>query len=129
MVASLARHIWPRAQGEHVTVALIPPVADQLGCLQKTTGMSVTDLINRAITSYAFLDEQMRVGNDVMVRDNWTEQTRLVRFALRPRSGQARRRAPGLPAAGRAHEPPGREAPATSSGRKARRQGDDSEAH
>jgi hypothetical protein len=81
MIASLARHIgWPRALGEHITVALIPPVADQLRCLQKNTQLSATDLTNRAITSYAFLDEQMRAGNDLMVRDNWTGETRLVRF-------------------------------------------------
>jgi hypothetical protein len=85
MIASLARqHIsWPRALGEYVyiTVALISPVADQLRCLQKNTHLSATDLTNRAITSYAFLDEQMRAGNDLMVRDDWTGETRLVRFA------------------------------------------------
>jgi hypothetical protein len=88
MVASLARHFnWPRALGERVTVtvivtvALIPPVADQLRCLQKSTDLSATDLTNRAITSYAFLEEQMRAGNDVMVRDHWTGETQLVRFA------------------------------------------------
>ena len=81
MIASLARHIgWPRALGEHITVALIPPVADQLRCLQKNTQLSATDLTNRAITSYSFLDEQVRAGNDLMVRDNWTGETRLVRF-------------------------------------------------
>ena len=81
MVASLARrNRWPRALGEYITVALIPSVADQLRCLQKNTHLSATDLTNRAITSYAFLDEQMRAGNDVMVRDNWTGETRLVRF-------------------------------------------------
>jgi hypothetical protein len=84
MVASLVRHVrWPRALGEHVTVTvtLIPPVADQLRCLQRSTHLSATDLINRAITSYAFLEEQMRAGNDVMVGDKRTGETRLVRFA------------------------------------------------
>jgi hypothetical protein len=82
MVARLARRIaWPRALGEPITVALIPSVADQLRCLQKNTNLSATDLTNRAITSYAFFDEQMRVGNDLMVRDNWTGETKLVRFA------------------------------------------------
>jgi hypothetical protein len=82
MVASLARRMpWPRALGEHITVILIPSVADQLRCLQKNTNLSATDLTNRAITSYAFLDQQMRAGNDLMVRDNWTGETKLVRFA------------------------------------------------
>ena len=78
----MARRIsWPRILGEHITVALIPPVADQLRCLQKNTNLSATDLTNRAITSYAFLDEQIRAGNDLMVRDNWTGETRLVQLA------------------------------------------------
>jgi hypothetical protein len=81
MIASLARRIrWPRALGEHITVILIPTVADQLRRLQKNSNLSVTDLTNRAITSYAFLDEQMRAGHDLIVRDNWTGETRLVRF-------------------------------------------------
>jgi hypothetical protein len=73
---------WPRALGQYIyiTVALISPVADQLRCLQKNTQLSATDLTNRAITSYAFLDEQMRAGNDLMVRDNRTGEIRLVRF-------------------------------------------------
>jgi len=82
MAASLARHIaWPCTLGARITVVLIPSVADQLRCLQKNTNLSATDLTNRAITSYAFLDEQMRAGNDLMVLDNWTGETRLVRFA------------------------------------------------
>jgi hypothetical protein len=82
MVASLARHMaWSRALGEKITVILIPSVADQLCCLQKNTDMSATDLTNRAISVYAFIDEQTRAGNDLMVRDNWTGETKLVQFA------------------------------------------------
>jgi len=82
MAASLTgRTAWPRALGEHITVALIPSVVDQLRWLQKNTSLSATDLTNRAITSYAFIDEQIRAGNDLMVRDNWTGETKLVRFA------------------------------------------------
>jgi hypothetical protein len=82
MVASQAIPIgWPSALGEHITVALIPPVADQLRCLQKNTDLSITDLTNRAITWYAFLDEHLRAGNDLIVRDNWTGEERLVRIA------------------------------------------------
>jgi hypothetical protein len=82
MIASLARHIpWSCTLGERVTVSLIPPVAGQLRWLQTSTHLSATDLTNRAITSYAFLDEQMRLGNDLIVRNNRTGETRLVRFA------------------------------------------------
>jgi hypothetical protein len=79
--ASLAKHFtWPRALCERFTVTLIPPVVDQLRGLQKSTNLSATDLTNRAISSYAFFDEQMRAGNDVMVRDKWTGEIKLVQF-------------------------------------------------
>jgi hypothetical protein len=82
MAASLAKHVvWPRTLCQHIKVALIPSVSDQLRSLEKNTDLSVTDLTNRAISAYSFLDEQMRVGNDLMVRDHWTGEMRLVRFA------------------------------------------------
>lgn len=82
MAASLARQFArPRALGEHsITVTLIPQVADQLRWLQKRTEMSATDLTNRAITSYAFFDQQMQAGNELIVRNHWTGETQLVRF-------------------------------------------------
>jgi hypothetical protein len=81
MAASPAtRFAWPRTLCQYIRVALIPPVAEQLHYLEKTTDMSATDLTNRAITAYSFLDEQRRAGNDVMVRDRWTGRMTLVRF-------------------------------------------------
>jgi hypothetical protein len=81
MIASLARHpAWLRAVGEHHTVILIPQVADQLRWLQKRTDMSPTDLTNRAITSYTFLEEQIQAGNELFVRNRRTGLTRPIRF-------------------------------------------------
>jgi hypothetical protein len=42
--------------------------------------MSTTDLTNRSITSYAFFDAHLRAGHDLIVRDNATGMTQLVRF-------------------------------------------------
>jgi transcriptional regulator with XRE-family HTH domain len=64
----------------HITVALIPVVADGLRRLQERTNLSRTDLANRAITSYEFLDAQLRAGHELIVRDARTGETRLVRF-------------------------------------------------
>jgi hypothetical protein len=76
-----ARQIpWPQALGESLTVALIPKVKDDLRRLQRRTKLSRTDLTNRAITSYAFLDAQLRAGHDVIVRNNRTGETQLVHF-------------------------------------------------
>ena len=76
---------WPWSRGEHITVAsitvpLIPAVAGDLRRLRRRTKLSTTDLINRAITSYEFFDAHLRVGHDLIVRDNGTGMTRLVRF-------------------------------------------------
>lgn len=80
--SSLARRLaWPHAVGEHyISVVLIPRVADQLEWLQQRTGMSATDLTNRAITSYTFLEEQMQAGNELVVLNRRTGLTRPVRF-------------------------------------------------
>jgi hypothetical protein len=73
-------YAWPPPPGDRITVALMPKVADELQRLQERTSMSKTDLTNRAITSYAFLDDHIHAGHDVMVRDPQTGETQLVRF-------------------------------------------------
>ncbi len=70
---------WP-VQGERITVALIPAAQDDLRRLQERTKLSKTDLANRAITSYQFFDAHLQAGHDVIVRDNRTGETQLVRF-------------------------------------------------
>jgi hypothetical protein len=69
-----------QGQGTRITVALIPAVQSHLQRLQERTNLSMTDLANRAITSYEFFDAQMQAGHDVIVRNNKTGETRLVRF-------------------------------------------------
>lgn len=70
---------WP-VQGERITVALVPAAQDDLRRLQERTKLSKTDLANRAITSYQFFDAHLQAGRDVIVRDNRTGETQLVRF-------------------------------------------------
>jgi hypothetical protein len=65
---------------ERITVALIPKAATDLQHLQDRTNLSKTDIVNRAITLYEFVDEQMRAGRDLLIRDNKTGETQLVRF-------------------------------------------------
>jgi hypothetical protein len=96
MAASLVSHnARPQALGEHLSVVLIPRVAGDLRRLRRRTRLSTTDLANRAITSYEFFDLQLRAGRDVIVRDNGTGETRLVRFLNAP-AGQVRRARPRL---------------------------------
>ena len=65
---------------ERITVALIPKAGEDLQRLQDRTALSKTDLANRAITLYEFVDAQLRAGRDVLVRDAGTGETQVVRL-------------------------------------------------
>jgi uncharacterized protein (DUF342 family) len=69
----------PRTSPERVTVALIPRAADQLEWLQQQTQLSKTDIVNRSITLYAFIEEQMAAGNEIIIRDHDGSE-KMVRF-------------------------------------------------
>jgi hypothetical protein len=70
----------PPAPSERITVALIPTAEVGLRRLQQRTNLSKTDLTNRAITSYEFLEAQLQAGRDLIVRDSKTGESQLVRF-------------------------------------------------
>jgi hypothetical protein len=65
---------------ERITVALIPKAGEDLQRLQERTSLSKTDITNRAITLYEFIDAQIRAGRDVLIRDSKTGETQLVRM-------------------------------------------------
>ena len=65
---------------ERITVALIPKAGEDLQRLQERTSLSKTDITNRAITLYEFIDAQIRAGRDILIRDSKTGETQLVRI-------------------------------------------------
>lgn len=65
---------------ERITVALISKVAAELQRLQDSTDLSKTDLVNRAITLYEYFDDQVRKGNDLLIRDGKTGELERIRF-------------------------------------------------
>lgn len=65
---------------DRITVALIPKAATELQRLQDRTSLSKTDIANRAITLYEFIEAQTRAGRDVLIRDNDTGETQAVRL-------------------------------------------------
>lgn len=69
----------PPVSAERITVGLLPRVAGQLNALNAETGMSKTDLVNRAITLYDFINAQLEKGNHVLVRDNETGELERIR--------------------------------------------------
>jgi hypothetical protein len=65
---------------EQISVALIPMVSDQLRRLQDRTSMSKTDITNRAITLYEFIDSQMQADREVLIRDKRTGEVQIVQI-------------------------------------------------
>jgi hypothetical protein len=65
---------------DRITVALIPKAVADLQRLQDSTGLSKTDLVNRAIALYQFIDEQIKANKDLLLRDGKTGETQLVRL-------------------------------------------------
>jgi hypothetical protein len=63
---------------DRITVALIPKAADELLRLQDRTRLSKTDVVNRAITLYEFVDERTRAGQEILIRDKETGETQTV---------------------------------------------------
>lgn len=63
---------------ERITVALIPRVAGILRRLQSRKKLSKTDIVNRAVTLYDFIDAQLDAGRDILVRDNDTQEIQSV---------------------------------------------------
>ena len=61
-----------------ITVVLIPGVSEDLQHLQDRTKLSKTDITNRAITLYEFIEAQMRAGKDILIRDRKTHETQSV---------------------------------------------------
>lgn len=73
------------AVAERITVALIPKAAGDMRALQDRTGLSKTDLVNRAITLYEFVDARLGGssnpdGWDLLIRNRKTKGTQQIRL-------------------------------------------------
>jgi hypothetical protein len=69
-----------RQSADRITVALIPKAAEDLHRLQGATGLSKTDIVNRAISLYEFVQSQVDDDSDFIVRDRKSGETQVVRF-------------------------------------------------
>lgn len=65
---------------ERYSVTLVPPAVEAIGQLTEATGLSKTDVINRAVQVYAFIEERIREGSDLLLRkeDGGTERVHIV---------------------------------------------------
>ncbi len=61
------------------SVVLIPRAQEALDLTAERMGLSKTDVMNRALQAYAFLEEQMATGATILVRrDGSTEEVRFL---------------------------------------------------
>jgi hypothetical protein len=63
---------------ERITVGLIPKVVKELDDLQWRTGMSKTDLVNRAVSLYFFIDKHLACGEELRLYDPKNQQDQRV---------------------------------------------------
>lgn len=69
-----------RTAADRITVALIPKASDDLQRLQDRTGLSKTDIVNRGISLYEFIDSQLQAGHDLIVKDPKTGDSQIVKL-------------------------------------------------
>jgi hypothetical protein len=61
-----------------MTVALVPQAGASLQRLQDRTSLSKTDITNRAITLYEFIESQLSAGRELLIRDGSTGEIQRV---------------------------------------------------
>jgi hypothetical protein len=76
-----ARKRPAQRSGERVTVALTARVSRELDRLKSLTGLSKTDLVNRALSLYLFVEEQRTEGRQLAVYDPDKKEFQLVHIA------------------------------------------------
>lgn len=69
-----------QAPVDRITVTLVPRAGEGLQLLVARTGLSKTDLVNRAITLYEFIESKMQAGNDLILRNGKTGETEVIRL-------------------------------------------------
>jgi hypothetical protein len=65
-------------QTERITIGLTRRSVEELAELQKETGLSKTDLINRSIGLYKFITERMDSGWNVVIKNEETKESYVV---------------------------------------------------
>jgi hypothetical protein len=81
MKAAAEGHADQRSStADRVTVALVPKAAGDLQQTVERTGLSKTDIINRAVSLYEYIDGRLSSGAELLIRDDKTGQVELIKF-------------------------------------------------
>jgi hypothetical protein len=63
----------PVTPADRITVALVAKAAADLQATHDRTRLSKTDIVNRAITLYEFIDTELSAGSELIVRRDGKE--------------------------------------------------------
>lgn len=63
---------------KRVTIGIIPKAWEELITLMQRTRFNRTDVINRAISVYHMVDEQLRNGQELVFRDPKSKKEKIV---------------------------------------------------
>ena len=80
MGITASAHAERQAVAERITVALVAKAAEDLHRTQERTGLSKTDIINRALTLYEFIDRKLANGSELVLRDEQSGETELIKL-------------------------------------------------
>jgi hypothetical protein len=65
---------------KRVTVGLQPRPAQAMDDLVARTGLSKTEIVNKAITLYSFVESVQSAGHDLLVRRQPSGEIEIIRF-------------------------------------------------
>ena len=68
LASASSLHRWPLAAVEQITVALVAQAAADLQRTHDRTRLSKTDIVNRALSLYEFIDAELNEGAELIVR-------------------------------------------------------------
>ena len=68
----------PAAGIERITVALTARVSKELASLRELTGLSKTDLVNRALSLYHLVDSERAKGQRLAFYDPETKEVQII---------------------------------------------------
>lgn len=80
MITEANGSVSRQTTADRITVALVPKAAEDLQRTVDRTGLSKTDIVNRALSLYAYLDERMAAGDELLVRAKNRGQTEIIKL-------------------------------------------------
>ena len=68
LTRTLPAPAWPAAAGDPLTVVLVAKAAADLQITQERSRLSRTDIVNRALSLYEFVDVELQAGAELILR-------------------------------------------------------------